>query len=182
MTAVAASTDPRQQLADMAAHAKQRAQVAAPQQQKEGIIFFTFGLLGQSFLISMKAVVEIVARPSIAPMPMVQPWARGSVSVRGNAMMVIDLPRFLDMRSTEDAKWVLVLRCADMHIGMLVERAYGLHQLQQDTVKDGLEGVNCPEPIKSCVDGHIEIDGQLWLRFDPQMLLADPRIQNVSIM
>jgi len=86
------------------------------------------------WLIRLEEAGEVIPVPTIAHVPLTQPWFRGLANIRGNLFSVIDLSAFQGRDptpQTPDARLLLVADRYNMSAALLVNRMLGLRNLQQ---------------------------------------------------
>jgi twitching motility protein PilI len=101
-----------------------------------------FRLDGNSLLVPMEQVVEILDYPVLSAVPLTQPWVRGIANIRGNLLPVIDLNGYLGNALTQvtDKTRVLVIDYEGLYSGLVVDEVMGLkHFLDEEYTEDGIE-------------------------------------------
>ncbi|AIF47202.1 chemotaxis protein CheW [Dyella japonica] len=79
------------------------------------------------FVSGIDEISELLAVPSLTPVPGTQPWLLGVANVRGNLVPVIDLARFLfgeRTQSTERTR-LLVVRQGGGSVALMVDEVFG---------------------------------------------------------
>jgi twitching motility protein PilI len=98
-----------------------------------------FRLDGNSLLVPMEQVVEILDYPVLSAVPLTQPWVRGIANIRGNLLPVIDLNGYLGNALTQvtDKTRVLVIDYEGLYSGLVVDEVMGLkHFLDEEYTED----------------------------------------------
>jgi chemotaxis signal transduction protein len=91
-----------------------------------------FWLGGQRYALDAVLVREVVAVPSLLPVPMTPPWLLGLCNLRGVALAVVDLGGVLDLHTPAvppgaGGTVVLVLRPAGMLVGIRIDRVEAVY-------------------------------------------------------
>lgn len=121
-----------------------------------------FRLDGNSLLVPMNQVVEILDYPVLSAVPLTQPWVRGIANIRGNLLPVIDLNGYLgnEMAQVTDKTRVLVIDYEGLYSGLVVDEVMGLkHFLDEEYTEDGVEVGALLQPYTGY--GYRR-DGQVW--------------------
>jgi twitching motility protein PilI len=96
---------------------------------------------GRGYLLDLLDAGEIVPLPSIAPVPLTQPWYLGLANVRGNLLGVVDLGRYLGgadtLPATGAARLVTFATTLGFPCALLVGRVVGLRQAADMQAVDG---------------------------------------------
>jgi len=101
-----------------------------------------FRLDGNSLLVPMDQVVEILDYPVLSTVPLTQPWVRGMANIRGNLLPVIDLNGYLgnELAQVTDKTRVLVIDYEGLYTGLVVDEVMGLkHFMDEEYTEDGIE-------------------------------------------
>lgn len=143
------------------------------------------GLLGvqagnEHWLLSLPESGEIVAPPTLAPVPLTHEWYRGLVNVRGILYSVVDLSRFHDGPTipspTPAARLLLVGTRQGIHSAILVSRVLGLRD-EEDFEPDVEANDSRPWVLARFRDAH----DNLWLRLDVPQLLSNSIFLDVGV-
>lgn len=83
----------------------------------------TFRLGARPYALPVEAVVEIVRRPPIAPVPLAPDPVRGAIHLRGQILLAIDPRRCLDLPADPEAGegFLIVVRGQGDPVGLLVD-------------------------------------------------------------
>jgi twitching motility protein PilI len=101
-----------------------------------------FRLDGNSLLVPMEQVVEILDFPVLSAVPLTQSWVRGIANIRGNLLPVIDLNGYLgnELSPVTDKTRVLVIDYEGLYSGLVVDEVMGLkHFLDEEYTEDEVE-------------------------------------------
>jgi twitching motility protein PilI len=86
-----------------------------------------------SYLLDMNKASEIVAAPSVTPVPWTKPWYLGLANVRGRLVGVVDLLMLAGGApiAPEDAQQLVVFgESMKINVGLLITRAFGLRNIK----------------------------------------------------
>jgi twitching motility protein PilI len=134
-------------------------------------------------LVDLAGAGEILALPTITPVPLVKPWYRGLINVRGNLLGVVDLSLFANGPATPlDQESRVLSLGAELRFasGILVSRMLGLrHSADLVRVADG-QAV-APSPFEPWLRSRlVDKDGGLWDELDLRALTRDERFLRVE--
>ena len=112
----------------------------AARTQPSGRSWLAVECSARGFLFALKDAGEIFAMAPVTPVPHAQPWFMGVANLRGHLHGVVDLARFLDVKSQgrpqdavrEQARLVAFNAASDINCALWVDRLAGLkneHQL-----------------------------------------------------
>ena len=82
---------------------------------------------------------EIVVRPAVAPLPGAPPWLPGLVQVRGRLMGVVDLARFLGLRTPCRGTYVAIVETPPGPLGILLDDIRGFRTVTREELAERLE-------------------------------------------
>ena len=123
------------------------------------------------WLVKLEEAGEVIPLPTIANVPLAQPWYRGLANIRGNLYSVVDLAAFqggeLTVQTT-DARLLLVGERFGMNGALLVNRMLGLRSLQQFQVRE--DGRERAWESARYVDG----EGREWRELSMAALVYHP--------
>jgi len=93
-----------------------------------------FRLGGNSLLVPMDQVVEILDLPAFSVVPLSQPWVRGIANIRGKLLPVIDLNGYLgnELTRVTNKPRVLVIDYEGIYSGLIVDEVMGLKHFLED--------------------------------------------------
>jgi len=127
----------------------------------------------EGWLLDLADSGEIMALPSVAPVPLAREWFRGLANVRGNLFSVVDFPSFLGLAPVvagSEARLLLVGAKHGVNTALLVSRAIGLRN-PDDFETDRRFRDDRPWVVGGLRDSQ----DRLWKRLSARALLADPR-------
>jgi purine-binding chemotaxis protein CheW len=101
-----------------------------------------FWLGGQRYAVDAVLVREVVAVPSLLPVPMTPEWLLGLCNLRGVALAVVDLGGVLDLHvpapaATAAGVVVLVLRAGGMLVGIRIDRVEAVFRFEAARLEPG---------------------------------------------
>ena len=138
---------------------------------------------GERFLIRLGDAAEVVAVPSIAAVPLTQPWFLGLANVRGNLFSVVDFAAFAGREAPvahgTGGQSRLILfgpRAGDLKAGIVVQGVLGLRNLAELTATP-------PEANAPAWYGQrwVDADGGTWQEIDLARLVVDPAFLRVGL-
>ena len=129
----------------------------------------------QYLLFPLEEASEIITVPRITPVPGVKTWLLGITNLRGTVVSVVDLKAFLNGRITSPStrNRVVVVRAGEWSYGLLVEEVYGMRNLAAGRTTGKPEELDAG--LRPYVPRAVPGDDRVWLVFDTQRLLQDPR-------
>ena len=125
--------------------------------------YLTFLLLKEHYGISVSAILQIIAIPSITPIPKTPEFVKGVINLRGKIIPVIDLRLQFDLEFMDytDKSSIIIVRIPDkdkeLFIGVTV-----------DTVLEVLDII--PEEIEN--------KPSFWARLDTSFILGMAKIKD----
>ena len=138
---------------------------------------------GERWLVRLADAAEVIAVPSLASVPLTQPWFLGLANIRGNLYTVVDFAGFLGRESAathgSSAQSRLILfgeRAADLKAGIVVQGVLGLRNLAElaaappDANARPWYGQRWTDP-----------DGGTWQEIDLARLATDPAFLHVGL-
>lgn len=139
----------------------------------ESIEVLEFSLADERYAFEARHVHDVQPLKELTPLPCTPPFLRGLVNVRGRLVPVIDLKKFFGLPEPgiTDLHRVLLLRGADIEIGLLADAVEGVHAIS-------LEGLQPSLPTMSGIRGEYlrGITADRLVILDAEAILADPRI------
>ncbi len=147
-----------------------------------------FSLGTSVFLVSMEDISEIINLPLCTKIPRTKSFVRGAANFRGSIIPVIDLMSFFNKSSSRIARLrrLLVVEYGESYTGLVVDDVLGMQHFPMDnfeaSIDSGVESVFHPFLAGTYFDPvtkSYEIDR--WPVFDLSRLLADERLENLSI-
>ena len=153
----------QQELAD-------RLAVRSPTQGEASRLAFSTG--DEGWLASLDDTGEVLAVPSITPVPLAHPWYLGIANIRGNLHGVVDFAAFLgrpSARLSPQSRVVLFgSRIIELKAALLVERVIGLRNLGEFEQVEGRA-----EAMPWFVRGWRDEEGRVWRELDVARLARD---------
>lgn len=140
-------------------------------------------IAGQSWLVDMVDVGEVLPIPALTVVPFVKPWFRGVANIRGNLYGVVDVATYLQMAASPfaasggsgqasgsiDNRILLVANRYVFNVALLVDNVLGLRDAR--------------EWKQSEVDGQIEYQdeqGAVWHKLDVTALLGQDEFLQIG--
>jgi purine-binding chemotaxis protein CheW len=101
---------------------------AAPGQSLE---ILEFALASERYAVETRWVDEVQHLRALTPLPGTPPFVRGVVNLRGRILPVYDLKKFFDLPESglTDLHRIVVVRCADLVLGLLADQVIGVRSL-----------------------------------------------------
>ncbi len=144
------------------------------QQALGGAQVSTLGVqVGREFLlVDMTDISEVMATPTLTPVPLTKPWYWGVANVRGNLYSIVDLGGFLNNEPTQyeiNNRVLLLGQHFAFNAGLLVSRVLGLR--------------NAGDWQQNEVEGRLQFQddtGQIWHKLDINHLLQQPEFLQIG--
>ena len=131
------------------------------------------------WLIRLPDAGEVIAVPTIVPVPLTKGWFLGLANIRGNLFSVIDFPQFLGFPPVVFGNLARLLllsaRTGEQRAGVVVQRVLGLRNLAQLTPMEDDTG----QPAWH-VRRWREADGSTWREIDLGKLARDTAFLQVG--
>lgn len=130
-------------------------------------------IAGQSWLVDMTDISEVLPLPPLTRVPMSKPWLRGVCNIRGNLYCVADLASYLNKGMAVASSANRILLVADKHAfnaAFLIDRALGLRDIrswQQNKSEEQIE--------------YIDGQGMTWQKLDVADLLNQIEFMQAGI-
>lgn len=163
---------------------RSRRNAAQLPQQIEAVSYWRgvgFMLAGQSLVVDMNQVSEILQLPRLTKVPGVRSWVLGVANVRGRLVPIMDLAGLLGLPSK--ANWrsrrVLVVGQGDNLNGLLVDAVLGMQQFPQDAISTSSSDM-ATALEKFCPQG-FEKEGRYWPIFKLDELVESPEFLQVAV-
>ncbi len=136
---------------------------------------------GLRFVTALGEASELLALPTLAAIPGVQPWVLGVGNVRGRLLPVFDLTRFFGFAPTTPKRdWrVLIVDGVDCAFGLAVEQSFGIQQFANDAA--GADDKMDFGEIEQFVEGVFKADGRAWHLLNLADLVRHPRFLSVAL-
>ena len=112
--------------------------------------WLTFWLHQQTFAVPIDAVVQVIAMPTITPVPRLNKTVEGLINLRGEAVPVINLHRHLGLPEPRFQlnTPIMIVRARDLTLGLIADEVHEVIQFPgqaivqpQDILPDGLRDV-----------------------------------------
>ncbi len=158
----------------------------APFQQQWTGIGFSLG--ADTFLVSMDDISEIINLPTCTKIPRTKSFVRGVANVRGSIIPVVDLNHFFQKGSSRVTRLrrLLVIEYGESYTGLVVDDILGMQHFPLDGFKGSIEN-HIDEVYKPFLSGTYTrvpqdtLEEERWPVFDLGTLLADERLENLSM-
>ncbi len=98
---------------------------------------------GQSFGVLLSTVVEVLAVAELVPLPEAEPWILGSLNLRGESVVVIDMAhRLLGQTHTiEPSEYIVVCHDGWRRLGLLVQDIRTIETIPGEALQHPAPGV-----------------------------------------
>ena len=171
--------DPAKRLSFIAEKVKQQneAQARRVVDAWQGIAFMCHT---QSFIVSLKHIVEIIAAPVVTSIPGAKPWFLGVTNLRGDLLPIVDLQYLLFCSKTPLEKYtpVLVIQHDGELSGILVNKVMALYSLANKTpLSFSLLPVSVFAPY---IEEVVQPESEYFPVLDTDKLINDPIFSNIS--
>jgi len=132
-----------------------------------------FGLAGERYALEAEHVHDVQPLRELTPLPCTPAFLRGLVNIRGRLVPVIDLKRFFGLpeQGITDLHRVVLLRTADLEIGLLADTVEGVYPLDLHNIQPSLPTLTGIR--EEFLRG---VTAERLVVLDAQTILADPRI------
>jgi len=138
----------------------------ADDNENKYLTFFSADLV---YGIPIENVVEIITNPTITSLPMVPPFVKGIINLRGQIVPIIDIRQVMNKPINEDISiaCVIILEIDDISIGVLVDSV-----LQVINVQNKLS--DPPAKNHTFISGMTNLsDGTVMFSLDCESLLSN---------
>lgn len=138
-----------------------------------------FSLLGESYVIPLNELSEVLEVPECTKLPRVKSWVRGLANVRGRLLPVIDLADFLGgslAGSVRDQR-VVVLDMDGIYVGFIVDAVHGIRSLAIDNYSETRNN----GPLVHFVEGSFSEENKQLPLFCAHKLIQDSQFMSVSV-
>jgi purine-binding chemotaxis protein CheW len=156
------------------ARAQALARPFAPTEQTgDRLDVIEFRLAQEHYAIEQPHVQEVCPFESLTPLPCVPAHIMGIVNLRGQVLPVINLKKFFDLPETgiTDLHMIIVVRAADVEVGILADTVIGMRAIPTDALQPSLPtltGIRA-QYLKGIGPGQIVV-------LDAPKILEDPRL------
>lgn len=138
-----------------------------------------FSLLGESYVMPLNELSEVLDVPECTKLPRVKSWVRGLANVRGRLLPIIDLADFLGGSSRGPVKdrRVLVLDIDSVYVGLIVDSVQGIQSLALSSFKESRNN----GPLVHFIDGSFIEENKILPLFCAHKLIEDNQFMSVSV-
>ena len=130
------------------------------------IVEFSIGKV--NYGINVAKVREVIQRAPVTAMPQAHPYIDGLFTLRGKAIPLVNLPRCLNVMSTEESKNIIVTEINNYNIGFLVENVSRIHRISWKDMEPAPEVGD-----QSRVVGIIKMSDRIVLLLDFETIIAE---------
>lgn len=132
------------------------------------------------FVSGIEEINELLAVPTLTPVPGTKPWLLGVANVRGNLVPVIDLARFLFSERTQHSERtrLLVVRQGNGNVALMVDEVFGQRTVDVEQRRDA-EPEDDPR-LARFVDDRVDVDGQRLALFSMGKLVRAPDFRQAA--
>lgn len=130
------------------------------------IVEFSIGKV--NYGINVAKVREVITRAPITGMPQAHPYIDGLFTLRGKAIPLVNLPRCLNVPSSDVTKNIIVTEINNYDIGFLVENVYRIHRISWRDMEPAPEVGD-----QSRVVGIIKMEDRIVLLLDFETIIAE---------
>ena len=94
------------------------------------------------YCIALDYVKEVLKDTSITNVPGTPDFIEGIMNLRGDYITVINLKKFLSLDSShvQDKKPVVIIKCNELKLALLIDKINELFEFQEDEVLEAGEG------------------------------------------
>ena len=130
------------------------------------IVEFSIGHV--NYGINVAKVREVIQRAPVTAMPQVHPYVDGLFTLRGKAIPLVNLPRCLNVMSTEEPKNIIVTEINKFSIGFLVDNVSRIHRISWKDMEPAPEVGD-----QSRVVGILKMTDRIVLLLDFETIIAE---------
>jgi len=133
-----------------------------------------FQLNDKEYALPVKQVLSIEKLQHITRVPLTAPFVLGVMNLRGVIVPVIDLKKRFGMEEDDEAGSIrdsklIIVRISDIEVGLLVDEATDVLDLNEDTVEPEPEVVNSSK--EEFISGVANLDQRLLMLLDLEKIL-----------
>ncbi|MGH8442507.1 MAG: chemotaxis protein CheW [Nevskiaceae bacterium] len=155
------------------ARARALARIPAPAAAGGLLEVLEFGLAQERYAVETRHVREVQPLKQLSPLPCTPPFLLGVVNLRGRVVPVFDIRKLFDLpeQGLTDLHRVIVVRGADLELGLLAETIVAVRSVALDSLQASLPtltGIRA-DYLKGVTAGNLVV-----LELD--RILTDPRI------
>lgn len=120
-------------------------------------------------------VLDSNFQQNLSRVPGAKKWLCGLISLRGQALPVIDFNQYLfDKPSIHSKKSrLLVVKLSKMKTGLIIDEAYGLKRFNKSDAHKTHESESIPDALLNFSEQMFQSDKQSWIEFSIQKLESD---------
>jgi two-component system chemotaxis response regulator CheV len=130
------------------------------------IVEFNIGTV--NYGINVAKVREVITRTPVTEMPQAHPYVDGLFTLRGKAIPLVNLPRCLNVQTSEEPKNIIVTEINNYNIGFLVDSVSRIHRISWKNMEPSPEVGD-----QSRVVGIIKMEGKIILLLDFETIIAE---------
>lgn len=103
----------------------------------ETIELLEFGLAEERYALEAAKVHDVQPLRELTPLPGTPAFLAGVVHVHGRLVAVVDIKRFLGLpqRGLADLHCIVLLKSADMEVGLLADSVAGVHHVPREALQ-----------------------------------------------
>lgn len=137
---------------------------------------------GQSWLVNLNDVSEVVPLPEVVPVPLTHPWFKGVSNVRGNLYGIVDFSAFLGGDPVPpgiESRLLLINPRYAINCGLVINHMLGLRSPNELQSKDSTEGSE--NDSGWVAKEYTDKDGSAWKELNMQHLVNHPDFLRVGL-
>ena len=140
-----------------------------------------FRLGGDSLLVPMEQVVEILDFPVLSAIPLTRPWVRGIANVRGNLLPIIDLNGYLgnELSRITDKTRVLVIDYERLYSVLVVDEVMGLRLFLEEEYTEDKASVDAM--LQPFIEYGYRRNEQIWGVFSLFSMADSPQFLQAAV-
>jgi len=125
---------------DAAALADGDAALEASLREARELKLVGFQVAGQELAVPIAQVQEVIRSVPVTRLPTAPPHILGILNLRGRVVPMVDLAGILSFSSERgDNRFIIVCRCREMLVGLMVEAVTTMHQAAGDSIEWAVE-------------------------------------------
>ena len=104
--------------------------------------YISFNLNDDSYCIELTYVKEVLKDTNITHVPGTPNFIEGIMNLRGDYITVLNLKKFLNLQATKtlDKKPVVIVKCNELKLALLIDKINELFEIQEDDIPDTTDG------------------------------------------
>jgi len=104
--------------------------------------YISFNLNKDSYCIELGYIKEVLKDTSITHVPGTPDFIEGIMNLRGDYITVLNLKRFLNLRSTEkyDKKPVIIVKCNELKLAFLIDNINEMFEFMEEELPETADG------------------------------------------